>query len=385
MKRKVWGACGFALLCAVAHRPVAAAALSVTSDNARRSTLDLAVDDAAADFFRNTCHVGLSLAVVTREGHFYYDYGSTERGATRLPDKRSIYEIASVTKTFTGALAADAIVDDRMALDSDFRAYLPESYSNLTWSGKPITLRTLVTHRSGMPRDIPDTDAIYAKKDFDTLPRELLALQEGFDRDKLLSALHTVSLRSQPGDKEAYSNTGFLVLALGLEKMYGQSFEALMHQKILQPLGMASTDFVVHQADQSRLVRGYDRKGRLMPYHLRNSGAAWGLYSTAEDMAKYLRWQLDARDPVIRIQHHPLVGNAQEGVAMAWNLATDGHQPTLFHGGGSFGMSSAALLYPERQEGFAMLANDACEGTESALKAIAVSIHNHAHQDGAAP
>lgn len=387
MKKNVWRVCGFALLCTMAHGSTASTANApkVPSDNAHRSALDLAVDAAASEFFHNTCHVGLSLAVVNRDGGFYYDYGSTVRGAAKLPDKRSIYEIASVTKTFTAALAADAIVDNRMALDSDFRTYLPEPYPNLTWGGKPFTLRTLVTHRSGMPRDIPDTDAIYAKKDFDTMPRELLALQKGFGRDKLLSALHAASLRSEPGDKEAYSNTGYLVLGIGLEKVYGQSFEALMHQKILQPLSMASTDFVVRQDDQPRLVHGYDRKGRLMPYHLRNSGAAWGLYSTTEDMAKYLHWQLDARDPVIRAQHQLLVGNAQEGVAMAWNLATDAHQPTLFHGGGSFGMSSAALLYPEQQEGFALFANDTCEGTESSLKAIAMSIHNHIHQDSVAP
>jgi len=385
MKRNVWGLCGFALLCTVAQGSTAAITPSVASDNAHRSALDLAVDAAAADFFRNTCHVGLSLAVVNGDGNFYYDYGSTVRGAARLPDKRSIYEIASVTKTFTGALAADAIVDHRMALDRDFRTYLPEPYTNLTWGGKPITLRTLVTHRSGMPRDIPDTDAIYAKKDFDTLPRELLALQKGFDQNKLLSALHTVNLRSEPGDKEAYSNAGFFVLGLGLEKMYGQPVEALTHQKILQPLGMTSTDFVVDSTNLPRLVHPYDRKGRLVPYHPRNAGVAWGLYSTTEDMAKYLRWQLDPRDPVIRVLHQPLVGTAQEGVAMAWNLAIEGHQPTLSHGGGSFGMSGEVQLYPEQQEGFALLANDACEGTESALKAIAVSIHAHAHPSKAVP
>lgn len=376
MATKKWGALGFSLLCTVTYGSIAATLPGVATDNARQSNLDLAVDKAAAGFFRNTCHVGLSVVVVDREGSFYYDYGSTMRDTARLPDRQSIFELASVTKTFTGALAANAVVADRMALDSDFRAYLPAAYPNLMWQGKPITLRTLLTHRSGMPRDIPDTDAIFAKKDFDTLPRQLLALQKGFGRDELLSALHVVSLRSEPGKKEAYSNAGYLVLGLGLEKVYGMPFEVLMHRKILQTLGMASTDFVVRPADRSRLVHGYDRKGRLMPYHLRNAEAAWSLYSTTQDMAKYVRWQLDAKDPVVRTQHQPLVGNAQQGVAMAWNLSTEGSQPLLFHGGGSFGMTSMVLLYPDQQEGFALLANDSCEGTESALKAIAVSIHD---------
>jgi D-alanyl-D-alanine-carboxypeptidase/D-alanyl-D-alanine-endopeptidase len=377
---KLWISFVISLLCILAREATAATALDVTSDNAHRTALDLAVDEAASVFFRNTCHVGLSLAVVDKEGSFFYDYGSTVRGSARLPNKHSIYELASVTKTFTGALAANAIVDDRMSLDGDFRQYLPGTYANLTGRDHPITLRTLVTHRSGLPRDIPDTDDIYAKMDFDTMPRQLLALEKGFDRDRLLSALHAVNLRSEPGEKEAYSNVGFLVLGLGLEKVYGQPFETVMHEKILQPLGMASTDFFVRPANRSRLVNGYDRKGRLMPYHLRNAGAAWGLYSTTEDMAKYVRWQLDANSPVIRVQHHPIVGSAQDGVAMAWNLSAEEDQPALSHSGGSFGMSSAIALYTDQRSGFALLANDTCQGTESALKAVAVAIRDQMHR-----
>lgn len=378
MKRYPWGACCLALLCTAAHGSTHAVASPVASDNPHRSILDQAVDAAAADFFRNSCHVGLSIAVVNRDGDFYYDYGSTERTASELPNRQDIYEIASVTKTFTAALAARAVTDGRMTMDGDFRAYLPGAYPNLTWNGEPPTLRTLVTHRAGMPRDIPDTDAIFAKKDFDTLPRELLARQKGFDEHKLLAALHETSLRSEPGSKEVYSNTGFFVIGLGLEKVYGQPFESAMRQRILWPLGTTSTDFVVADADRSRLVSAYDRKGRLMPYHPRNAGAAWGLYSTTSDMAKYLRWQLDAKDPVIHLLHQPLVGHAQEGVAMAWNMATKGGQPLLWHGGGSFGMSSEVMLYPEQHEGYALFANDSCEGTESALKTFAMSVHENA-------
>lgn len=110
-----------------------------------------------------------------------------------------------------------------------------------------------------------------------------------------------------------------------------------------------------------------------MPYHLRNAGAAWGLHSSTEDMAKYVQWQLDGKDPAVQRMRQPLVGTAQDGEAMPWNLSYDQGQPMLVHGGGSFGMSSQAALFPAQGMGFALFANDTCKGTESALETIAVA------------
>ena len=85
-----------------------ASAAGPRSDNAQRDPLDRTVEAAAASLLQNRCHVGLSLAVV-----------------------RPGYDIASVTKTFTGTLAAMALDAGKMQLDADFRGYLPQSYPNL--------------------------------------------------------------------------------------------------------------------------------------------------------------------------------------------------------------------------------------------------------------
>jgi CubicO group peptidase (beta-lactamase class C family) len=101
------------------------------SDSPLHSALDRAVATEATGFFGTGYHVGLSLAVVSRGATYYYDYGATTRGGAALPGNRSVYEIASVTKVFTAALAAKAVVNHRMVLDGDFRSYLPGSYR--TW------------------------------------------------------------------------------------------------------------------------------------------------------------------------------------------------------------------------------------------------------------
>jgi serine-type D-Ala-D-Ala carboxypeptidase/endopeptidase len=361
-------ACSITVACADAATP------DVPTDNPHRSALDAAVDQAASRFFSNRCHVGASMAVIKADRIYFYDYGSTTRGKAVLPTPQSVYELASVTKTFTAYLAARAVLGGQMSLDGDFRRELPGDYSNLAWHGQPITLRMLLTHRSGMPRDIPDTDALFAHKDAPDFNARMIALNQGFGRNELLAALHDTQLRGAPGENQVYSNAGFLVIGLGLEKVAGQPFDTLVRQHITQPLGMASTGFALDASERSRLVDAYDRYGQPAPYHQPNAGASWGLYTSVEDLAKYVRWQLDGHDPAVRLSHQPLMGQANDGDAMAWNLGSDRGQPIIWHSGGSYGMSSQVVLYPDQREGYALLANDACVGTEGALKAIAMAI-----------
>src|SRR4051812_44031938 len=124
---------------------VAVRAIEPSSNQARPTPLGAVVDKAAKAFFADTCRVGLSLAVVEsrNDATQFYNYGSTSRSRVQLATSTTLYEIASVTKTFTGALAARAVTDRRMTLDADFRTYLPAPYPNLERNGRPITLRTL--------------------------------------------------------------------------------------------------------------------------------------------------------------------------------------------------------------------------------------------------
>lgn len=352
-----------------------APAVAMPSDNPRLSALDKAVDTAVGAEFGGPCHVGLSLAVVRGERVGFYNYGSISRTMARVPKATSIYEIASVTKTFTGALAARAIEDGKFSLDGDFRLHLPDKYPNLAWQRRPITLRALATHRSGLPRDIPDTDAIFARRDFATLPSDLIAAEKDYDRARYLAELHGIALRSAPGKAFIYSNIGMKLIGFGLESAYRVPFATVMARAILEPLHMEDTDFDVPAAKRARLVTGHGRDGAATPYHLANAGAAYGLYSTPADMAKYVRWQLDERSTVIRRAHAPLIGDDSEGEALIWNLARDHGARMLWHGGGTFGMSSEVMLYPETAEGYVLLANDSCAGTEQALKAIASRLH----------
>jgi serine-type D-Ala-D-Ala carboxypeptidase/endopeptidase len=371
----VWWVSSFALMMQVAPLCEAQTLRTAPAKAGPGEGRDAIVDQIVQPFLQDGCHVGLSVVIVRRREAWFYNFGSTSRTTRTKPTTDSVYEIASVTKTFTGALAAKALLRDHMQLDADFRQYLPEQYPNLQWQGRPITLRNLATHTSGLPRDLPDTDDLYAHRDPETLPSKLIARESGFDRARYLEELHKVALRSQPEMKENYSNLGFKVIGWGLEHVYGIPFERLLQEQILQPLRMSSTGFVPSSNEQSRLVNGYSPAGRLMPNHLRNAGAAYGLYSTPRDMAKYVEWQLDEVDPEIMLAHEPIEGDGHSGKALVWNLGTLDGSRALWHGGGTFGMSSQVVLFPGDHEGYVLLANDTCDGTENALKNLALALH----------
>ncbi len=91
----------------------------LASDNPKRTVADKAVDKAANEFFADSQHVELSIGVYDRGKAVVYNYGTANKSVARLPDQQSIYEIASITKTFTGGLASRAVVDGKMMLDGD--------------------------------------------------------------------------------------------------------------------------------------------------------------------------------------------------------------------------------------------------------------------------
>lgn len=166
---------------------------------------------------------------VVQAGQFHtFHYGRLPSGDA--PDDGTLYEIGSLTKTFTGLLLAQAVREGRVDLDAPVSRYLPDvEASRLVRNGKAVTLRHLATHMSGMPNLLAcqDQDAVEAR-------RTCLAAHD--DRD-FLARLESVELRSDPGNAYLYSNAGARLIGLILERVYGASFPELVRQRILSRIG----------------------------------------------------------------------------------------------------------------------------------------------------
>ncbi|MGI9550518.1 MAG: serine hydrolase domain-containing protein, partial [Aurantibacter sp.] len=139
----------------------------------------------------------ISVGVVKNGEIYKFHKGKLASG--QKPTDKTLFEIASLTKTFTGTLLAKAILDKKVTLDDDIRKYLPESYPNLEFEEQPITYRNLVTHTSGLPNMFPNRPDIFDNPNWDKLPFKINKLQAGFTRSQFLEELHQVKLDTLPG------------------------------------------------------------------------------------------------------------------------------------------------------------------------------------------
>jgi serine-type D-Ala-D-Ala carboxypeptidase/endopeptidase len=110
----------------------------VSTDNPRRSTLDSLVHQSVLAYLQDKKAVGVSIAIVKNGMPYFYNYGETKAGNKQLPNRETIYEIGSITKTFTGVLLGKAILDKKIGLDDDIRKYLKDPFPNLSYQDTAI-------------------------------------------------------------------------------------------------------------------------------------------------------------------------------------------------------------------------------------------------------
>ncbi|MEL6989348.1 MAG: serine hydrolase domain-containing protein, partial [Bacteroidota bacterium] len=270
----------------------------------------------------------------------------------KSPDDSTLYEMASLTKTFTGTLLAEAIAENKIKLEDDIRNYLDGSFPNLQYKNQPILVKHLVLHESGLPRMLPNRPALFENPDFNTLPNKINALQSGYTKSNFMNDLTEVQIDTFPGSVFNYSNTGANLLGYILENLYGQDYETILKGKIFQPLKMNNSIIDRKNNDLSKLADGQNIEGFRMPFMV-NKGisAEGGIISNTKDMLAYCAYHLaEDKSEVIQIAHQHLWGGKYGDFESAffWQVNKRGEAPDLyFQNGGAFGTSSWITLIPE--------------------------------------
>ena len=245
-------------------------AQDVQASAALKSANDYITLQANKGSFRGAVLVGINGKIVSEKG---YGFANEEWG---IPNSTSTeYRIFSMTKQFTGACIL--LLQERGLLKvqdpvSKYVSDLPESW-------QAITLHQLLTHTSGIP-NYPDMTP--RAKEYNRLgatPREMVEVAA------------TQPLEFKPGTKLNYSNTGYILLGMVIEKVSGQTYADFLKKNIFDPLGMEHSGY----DDQSRIL-----KNRAAGYSVRDGQtinadfgdmtvpfAAGGIYSTVEDI---FRW-----------------------------------------------------------------------------------------------
>lgn len=331
-----------------------------------QETIEKVVNQEVSDFMQPP-YTALSGVIYVDGKTYQFHFGKLIDG--KQANNLTIYEIGSITKTYTGLLLAQAISDKKLNLEKDVRLYLDDTYSNLELDyNKPITLRHLITHTSGLPMNINCNDE---NANID----EQISCYDKFTKDKFFKALKKINLIGHSGKNYHYSNAGVQLVGYILEDAYKMSFEELLKQYVFSRSGEQDTKTEINMDMLSRIAIGKDSKGRVMPLTKRFYHYAGGLKSTTGSMLDYIKMYLLHHDSVTKESLRLLAGNTQHGRAYVWNTYNyDEAKKMLYHSGGTYGQSSWIALYPNQGIGIFLVTDVSTDNSQGDLNELSNGI-----------
>jgi serine-type D-Ala-D-Ala carboxypeptidase/endopeptidase len=269
-------------------------------------------------------------------------------------DGDSVFEIGSVTKAFTALLLADMVRSGGVKLSDPAIRHLPKGTHLPERHGRQICLIDLATHTSGLPF-MPD---IAPMPDSTEEPGP----------DDLYRYLASYQLTIDIGTKWGYSNLGYWLLGEALAHRAGVGYEDLLQARVLAPLNLASTSFMLSGTQKSHLATGHNSSLEPAPpisaipmYSL--MPAAGGLYSSVHDLLSLLRAAMGYEGGTLRrafaISLDSRRPTQQPGFAQAlgWTVIGGGTDTLIFRDGATFGFASCLVWDPAQRRGVAVLTN----------------------------
>ena len=218
------------------------------------------------------------------------NYGYADAAAGLEVTAETIFPVASITKTVTGAAILQLSEEGRVDLDESINAYLPFKVAHPRFPASRITLRMLLQHRSGIVDYDPVVEGVYTIKS--GLPDPDMSLDDFLraylpEGGKWYDARKNFTKKA-PGTEFAYSNVGFALVGYVVERVSGKPFNEYCRERIFAPLGMDSTGFFTREIDAAKLTLNYFKGKPLKPYSYA-SYPDGGLRTTTLDYAKFLR------------------------------------------------------------------------------------------------
>lgn len=306
---------------------------------------------------------GLSIVVVYKDEVVYLGgFGVREAGKPEPVDADTVFQLASLSKPISSTVVAALVGDGVVAWDSRIADIAPGFQLNEAYPTSQVTITDLFAHRSGLSGN--------AGNDLESL---------GFDRDTILSRLHSLKPTSSFRSAYAYSNFGLTEGAVAAARAAGKTWEEVSEEKLYKPLGMSSTssrhaDFLKH-ANRAQLHVMFDGKWTaLVKRNPDPQAPAGGASSTARDLAQWMRLELGngkydgkqlIKEEAIAATHAPLmdrgknpVSGAQSFYGLGWGSEFGPNGVHWLHAGAfSDGARTLVNLLPSEELGIVVLAN----------------------------
>lgn len=289
--------------------------------------------------------------LVAENGKVIYKKGlglaNMEWNIPNAPDTR--FRLGSITKQFTATLIMQLVEQGKIKLDGRISDYLPEYRKD---TGEKVTVHQLLNHTSGIPSytGLPGFSNDVSRNPYTV--------------DDFVKKYTSNDLEFEPGSKFSYNNSGYFLLGAIIEKVTGRTYEQVLKEKILDPLGMKNTGYDHHATVLNQRAAGYQKTGdgyvnaayldMSLPY------AAGSMYSTVEDL--YLWDQALYTDRVISAQSKELMFKPNlDDYAYGWvvskaSLGTETVKK-IKHNGGINGFSTVIVRFPTQKHLIVLLEN----------------------------
>ncbi len=304
---------------------------------------------------------GVAVAVVHDQELIYSrGFGHADVAAGREATADTIFRIASHSKLFTAIAVMQLRDQGKVRLDAPLSDYLPWFTPGDDFpESPPVTLRQILTHTSGLPREAGS--GYWIDFEFPTT-------------NDVIERMPDLGQRLPSETKWKYSNLALTLAGEVVTVVSGQSFETYVQTHILEPLAMRSTSVVFPADQEERLATGY---GRRMPDLIRETlpfvdargmAAATGVSSTVNDMARFVSWQLRLRDSddsellkgsTLREMQRPqwVQPDWKSGWGLGFGIEHLADRDLIGHSGGYPGYVTRTLISPKEKIGVVVFTN----------------------------
>lgn len=313
--------------------------------------------DSLVDLYLGTSlqsNIGLSVGLFYNGKDHFYNYGVTKLGTTNRPNKNNLYEIGSITKTFTSLLLAKAIVDGKLALNDPIIKYLPDSVS-VNPDLKKITFKHLANHTSGLPRKPPSTPSSDPFQPY-----------ENHKESHLFSYLKSYKAKTAPGSSFSYSNLAVNLLGVLLENIYEKPYEVLLMQVISKPLHLNQTKITLTDNDLRLLAQGHDNNRKPVARWRQPLKGAGSILSSSANLLQYGKEQLpllkSSLSKSILLTQQPTFEDDFNQIGLGWLFLSSTRDKVMMHSGGTAGYSSSIYVNLSKSIVLVVLANKITEG-----------------------
>jgi CubicO group peptidase (beta-lactamase class C family) len=298
---------------------------------------------------------GVAIGIVDGDEELVYELGIADVDRRTRIDADTMFQIGSITKTFTALALVRLSAHDVVDLDAPVRSYIGSLRLADPDAAARVTIRHLLTHTAGWQGDLTESPG-------DDMISEFVA------------QLERLPQLTPVGSTWSYNNAAFVLAGRVVEVVTGQPFEEAMGELVLDPLGLRDTCFALNPPGDRTVAALHiatdqgAKKAR--PWKLRRaSWPAGGLVSTLRDLLRYARFHLGGgltpaaeriltRDSLREMMTEQVrAGSIADAVGLCWLIDQIGETRIVFHTGDTIGHQSSVTLVPDRKFAMVILTN----------------------------